>query len=146
MRDSGKVASAISAYGGVTTSSASTNRLERTNVMRRGSWREVLGERRQVLEHRGAGRQLAFLLRLLPLAGEHQHRLRAGGGRRLQVAARVADHVDVVERDVEAAGDLEQHAGLRLPAFAGRVGGVRTEEERVDAPADLRQGALQVVV
>src|SRR6185295_7326569 len=37
-------------------------------------------------------------------------------------------------------------ARLRLAAGAAGVGGVRAEEERVDAPADLRQRAVERVV
>src|SRR6476659_2836276 len=117
--------------------SASTNRLERRTVMRSASRREVLGECREVVEDLRARRQPAFLLSLLAFAGEHEDGLRARRGRGFEIAQRVADHVHAIQRDVEATGDLEEHAGLGLAALAFRVGCVRTEEERIDAPAEL---------
>ena len=106
----------------------------------------MLGEGRQIFEYRGARRQAALVEGLPAAAGEHEHRARAGGRGRLHVAQRVTHHVGVLGGNVEAPRHLEQHAGLGLAALARRVDRVRAEEERVDAPARLRRGALQRVV
>ena len=114
-------------------------------------------EQRRAQDHHGAscsanaarsantrvpGRQAALGARLRALAGEHQHRLRAGRRRGLQVAlARRRPWYVSPSGTLKRRADLEQHAGLRLAARAAGVGGVRAEEERVDAPADLRQRA-----
>ena len=109
----------------------------------------MLGERREVGEHlrfppAGCLRSLG----LLALAGEHQHRPRAGGGGGLRGrAARRPPCSTSSSDDVEAPRDLEQHARLAACGSAQpRVRGVRAEEERVDAPARLRRRALQRVV
>src|SRR5262249_50582370 len=110
------------------------------------SWSQVLGKGRQILEHLGAGWQVAFFPGLAAAAGEHEHRARPGGGGGGDVAVCVADHVGVLERDVEAPCDLQDHARLRLAAGAGLVRLVGTEKERVDAPAGLHRRALERVV
>src|SRR5687767_5108883 len=107
------------------------------------SRRQMLGEGSQVREYACPRRELAIVARLGSLAGEHEHGLRAGCGRGLQIALRVAHHIGVVQRDIEAARDLEQHSRLRLAARAARLGGVRAEEEGVDAAADLPERAHQ---
>src|SRR3954471_13197954 len=110
------------------------------------SWSEVLGDGREVGKHLRVRRQLAVGLGLLALAGKNQHRARARRVSGFEVAARIAYHRDVLERNVEPARHLERHPGQGLAALAGRVGGMRAEEEGVDAPAVLRHAALQGVV
>src|SRR5207253_236413 len=110
------------------------------------SWNEMLDEGSEIREHLGARRQTAFVARFLSLSGQHQHRPRAGGRGGLRVLQRIAHHVDVLERNVEAARDLEKHARLGLAALAARIRRMRAEEESVDAPARLPRGALQRLV
>src|SRR5260221_687220 len=71
---------------------------------------------------------------------------RACRGGRLHVAQRIAHHVGVLERDVEAPRHLEQHSRLGLAALARGLGGMRAEEKGIDAAAHPRCGALQAVV
>src|SRR5438046_1569555 len=106
----------------------------------------MLGERSEIRKDLRARRQLALVVRLLALAGQHQHRPRARRRRGLHIAQRIPDHVDILERYVEAPRHLEQHSRRGLAALAAGGIGVRAEEERIDAPARLRRRALQVVV
>src|SRR5471032_2796495 len=89
----------------------------------------------EILEDERLLRQPTGLLRLLPLAGEYEDRLRPDRVRRLKVLQTVADRGNALQLDVEARRDLLEHAGARLAARAFLDGGVRAEEERVDAPA-----------
>ena len=83
--------------------------------------------------------ELAVAQRLFALAGEHQDRLCAAAFGRLQVAQRVADARYAGQLDAEALADIDEHSRLGLAAIAVGIGGVRAEEHRVDAPADLRR-------
>ena len=51
----------------------------------------MLGERGQILEHLGAGRQVALFPGLASAAREHEDRTCAGGGGGGDVAVRIAD-------------------------------------------------------
>lgn len=104
------------------------------------------GEGAQVLVDVRAGRQVAGLQRLGALAGQHEVRHGADFRAGLQVAQRVADHRHAGEIDVEAAGDFTEHAGLGLAAVAPFGGGVRAEEDRIDAAALRRQRLVHLLV
>src|SRR6266849_2404231 len=96
---------------------------------------EVPARFRQVREDERLLRHPAMLARRLALAGEHQHRLRAYRFGGLQVLEAVADARHALQLGVEPRRDLLEHAGAGLAAGARLDRGVRTEEERVDAPA-----------
>src|SRR6266567_874137 len=83
-------------------------------------------------------RKVAFAQRLLSLAGEYEDRLRFHCRGALQVANAVADAWNAGEVDAETLADVVRHARLRLSALAGRIGGMRAIEERVDPATDLR--------
>src|SRR2546421_4781448 len=106
----------------------------------------MFGKRGEIREYLRSGRKISLIARLSPLAGEHQHGARAGGGRGLHILARVAHHVHILQRHVEAPRHLEEHAGLGFAAFAAGVGGVWAEEERIDPAAHLRERTLHGVV
>src|SRR2546423_11103698 len=106
----------------------------------------MLGERRQVWKDLRAFGEIALLTRLSSLAGEHQHRARAGSGGGLDVLSCVAHHVDILQRDVEAPRHLEEHARLRLAAFAAGVRRVLAEEKRIDPAAHLPERTLRGLV
>src|SRR5688500_8021102 len=76
---------------------------------------------------------------LLALPRENQYRLRPHGCGGLEVAQRVADARHAGEIDAEAVRDLFQEPRPGLAATAVRFLRVRAEEDRVDAPADLRE-------
>src|SRR5687768_14804522 len=101
---------------------------------------------REIGEHACAARQPALCARFGSVAGEDEHRPRARGGGRLQVALRIAHHVDGVQGYVEAPSHLDEHSRPRLAALTAGIGRMRAEEERVDAAADLCQGADERVV
>src|SRR3954471_13051076 len=110
------------------------------------SWSEVLGEGGEVRKNFRPRRQAAFIAGLFPLAREYQHRTRAGGSGGLCVLQRIAHHVHILQRYVEAPRGFEKHAGLGLAALAARVRRVRAKEEGIDAPAGLAGSALQRLV
>src|ERR1044071_5943215 len=95
----------------------------------------MLGERRQVVEHLGSRRQVAFFPGLASAARQHEYRLRPRGRGGGDIAVRVADHVGVLERDIEAPRYLEKHPRLRLAAGAARLCLVGGEEKNVDGPS-----------
>src|SRR5262249_45969410 len=102
--------------------------------------------KRQVGKDDGVLREITLTQRLLPLAGQHEDRLRADGFRCLKVAQRIPDAGDAGQLDAEALADFGQEPRLRLPAVATRVGGMRAEEYRVEAAADLVERLVELVV
>src|SRR4029453_2877947 len=104
------------------------------------------GREREIGKDHRVLREIAGAQRLLALAREHEQRLRADGLRRLEVAHRVADARYAGHVDAEAQPDLAQHPALGLAAVAVGVGGVRAVEQGIDAPADLRERLVHLLV
>ena len=135
-----------SAVGGVTTDNIAMNSVERSSEFMRSRLCDVGDSRRKIGEHRCTFGHARLVLGLCALAGQHQHRLGANGLRCLQIAQRIADGRHAGEIDIEAERNVLEHAGLGLAAIAVVVAGMRTEKDRVNAPARLSYRAIHFLV
>src|SRR6266403_1420133 len=80
------------------------------------------------------------------VAGQHEYGFGPGGIGCFDVDLLVADHVRFSQVDIQIFLRLQQHTGIRLPAFTARIGGVWTEVDGIQPGAVAREFGLQNIV
>src|SRR3989344_8657487 len=134
----GKVSSASGTNNGTDTHIIRLNRKERsdcTSTRGQSAGEEAVGKGREIVEHRNALENLAFLESTLALAGTHQHRPRRKLARHHDVALGIANGIHAVQVGLEPFGNFLETAGTRLAALAAVIGAVRAEKDGIDFAA-----------